>query len=107
MNMLPGVAAGHQATAQAGAEILHRGGSAADAGVAMMLVSCAAETLFTGLSGGGFAIYYDAETRSATCLDFFVQIPGTTGRTRGTGVPVEVVFVGQQVPYDIGPPTVA
>jgi gamma-glutamyltranspeptidase / glutathione hydrolase len=107
MSMLPGVAAGHQTTARAGAEILHRGGSAADAGVAMMLVSCAAETLFTGLSGGGFAIYYDAASRTATCLDFFVQIPGTTGRVPGVGVPIEVVFVGQQVPYDIGPSTVA
>jgi gamma-glutamyltranspeptidase / glutathione hydrolase len=107
MSMLPGVAAGHQTTARAGAEILHRGGSAADAGVAMMLVSCAAETIFTGLSGGGFAIYYDAASRTATCLDFFVQIPGTTGRERGPGMPIEVVFVGQQVPYDIGPSTVA
>jgi gamma-glutamyltranspeptidase / glutathione hydrolase len=107
MNMLPGVAAGHQTTASAGAQILHRGGSAADAAVAMMLVSCAAETLFTGLSGGGFAIHYDAAERAATCLDFFVQIPGTTGRQRSAGVPIEVVFVGQPVPYDIGPSTVA
>jgi gamma-glutamyltranspeptidase/glutathione hydrolase len=105
--MLPGVAAGHQTTARAGADILRRGGSAADAAVAMMLVSCAAETLFTGLTGGGFGIYYDAASREATCLDFFVQIPGTTGRVRGAGVPIEVVFVGQQVPYDIGPSTVA
>ncbi|HET9649341.1 MAG TPA: gamma-glutamyltransferase [Microlunatus sp.] len=107
MSMLPGVAAGHQTTARAGAEILQQGGSAADSAVAMMLVSCAAETLFTGLSGGGFAIYYDAEHRTATCLDFFVQIPGLTGRTPGPGRPIEVVFVGQQVPYDIGPSTVA
>ncbi|GAA3618872.1 gamma-glutamyltransferase [Microlunatus ginsengisoli] len=107
MSMLPGVAAGHPTTARAGAEILHAGGSAADAAVAMMLVSCAAETIFTGLSGGGFAIYYDAASRQATCLNFFVQIPGTTGRARGDGVPIEVIFVGQQVPYDIGPSTVA
>ena len=107
MSIVPGVAAGHPATARAGAEILQRGGSAADAAVAMTLVSCAAETIFTGLSGGGFAIHYDAGSRTATCLNFFVQIPGTTGRMPGRGVPIEVVFVGQQVPYDIGPSTVA
>ena len=32
------------------------------AAVAMMLVSCAAETIFTGLGGGGFATVYDAAT---------------------------------------------
>ena len=53
--MRPGVAAGHRSTAHAGAEVLARGGNAVDAAVAMMLVSCAAETIFTGLAGGGFA----------------------------------------------------
>lgn len=107
MSIPAGVAAGHPTTARAGADILARGGSAADAAVAMMLTSCAAETLFTGLSGGGFAIYYDVAAGQATCLDFFVQVPGLTGRQRGTGKPIEVIFVGQQVPYDIGPSTVA
>ena len=49
MKIRPGVAAGHPSTAQAGAEVLARGGNAVDAAVAMMLVSCAAETIFTGL----------------------------------------------------------
>jgi gamma-glutamyltranspeptidase/glutathione hydrolase len=101
------VAAGHPSTAQAGADILASGGSAADAAVAAMLVSCAAETIFTGLSGGGFATYYDAETRHTSCVDFFVGVPGLDGRRPGPGVPIEVIFVGQHMPYDIGPPTVA
>ena len=55
-----GVAAGHPTTAEAGADVLNRGGNAVDAAVAMMLVSCAAETIFTGQGGGGFATVYDA-----------------------------------------------
>lgn len=106
--MVPaGVAAGHRSTAQAGADILSRGGSAVDAAVAMMLVSCAAETIFTGLSGGGFATVYDADTRQVRCVDFFVAVPGLGGGRPGVGTAIEVVFVGQRVPYDIGPSTVA
>ncbi|MFP5282210.1 MAG: gamma-glutamyltransferase [Actinomycetes bacterium] len=105
--MRPGVAAGHPVTAQAGAQALQAGGTAADAAVAMILTSCAAETIFTGLSGGGFAIYHEAATATTTCVDFFVGVPGLGGRTPGPGTPIEVIFVGQALPYDIGPPTVA
>ena len=105
--MRAGVAAGHPTTAQAGADILSRGGSAVDAAVAMMLVSCAAETIFTGLSGGGFATVYDADTLQVRCVDFFVAVPGLGGRRPGVGTAIEVVFVGQRVPYEIGPSTVA
>ncbi|HEU5484782.1 MAG TPA: gamma-glutamyltransferase, partial [Microlunatus sp.] len=107
MTITPGVAAGHPATAEAGADILAAGGSAADAAAAMVLVSCAAETLFTGLGGGGFAIHYEAATGQVRCVDFFVAIPGLGGRRGGPGQPIEVVFVGQAIPYEIGPPTVA
>ena len=80
MRMRAGVAAGHPSTAQAGADILSRGGSAVDAAVAMMLVSCAAESIFTGLGGGGFATVYDAATTQVRCLDFFVSVPGLGGK---------------------------
>jgi gamma-glutamyltranspeptidase/glutathione hydrolase len=102
-----GVAAGHQATAEAGAETLARGGNAVDAAVAAMLVSCAAETIFTGLGGGGFATVLDAATRTVRCVDFFVTVPGLSGKKPGPGVEIEVIFVGQRVPYEIGPATVA
>ncbi|MCW2811158.1 MAG: ggt [Friedmanniella sp.] len=102
-----GVAAGHRSTAEAGAGILAAGGSAVDAAVAMMLTSCAAETIFTGLSGGGFATVYDAASGEVTCVDFFVAVPGLDGRTPGSGIAIEVSFVGQPVPYEIGPATVA
>lgn len=103
----PGVAAGHRSTAEAGAEILSRGGSAVDAAVAAMLASCAAETVFTGLSGGGFATVYDATTCEVRCVDFFVAVPGLDGRRGSPGTEIEVIFVGQRVPYEIGPATVA
>src|SRR5215207_6315084 len=107
MRIRAGVAAGHPSTAQAGAEILSRGGSAVDAAVAMMLVSCAAETIFTGLSGGGFATVADAATGEVTCVDFFVSVPGLDGTSPGAGTAIEVTFVGQPMPYEIGPATVA
>lgn len=89
-----------------------QGGSAADAAVAMMLTSCAAEMIFTGLGGGGFATFYDAETRQAHCVDFFVAVPGlgaADGPEAGSrrGVPIEVSLGGQPIPYDIGAATVA
>ena len=107
MTVRAGVAAGHRATAEAGAQILGRGGNAVDAAVAMMLTSCAAETLFTGLAGGGFATVYDATTGAVRCVDFFVAVPGRGGRQPSRGTEIEVVFVGQRVPYEIGPGTVA
>ena len=56
----PGVAAGHPAPPRRAPTSSSEGGNAVDAAVAMMLVSCAAETIFTGLGGGGFATVYDA-----------------------------------------------
>jgi gamma-glutamyltranspeptidase/glutathione hydrolase len=59
----PGLAAGHPATVEAGIEILEEGGTAADAAVAASLASCVAETVMTGLLGGGHAIYLDGASR--------------------------------------------
>lgn len=75
-----GVAAGHPATVEAGISILDAGGNAADAAVAATLAACAAETIMTGMGGGGFATHFDAATRRVTCLDFFVAVPGLDPR---------------------------
>ncbi len=69
------VAAGNTVTAEVGVTILEQGGSAGDAAAAMVLASCVAETVFTGLGGGGFATYFDAATSTVSCLDFFVAVP--------------------------------
>jgi gamma-glutamyltranspeptidase/glutathione hydrolase len=95
----PAVAAGHPATAEAGAEILADGGSAADAAVAACLASCVAETIMTGLLGGGHAIYFDAASGVARNLDCFVSVPS------GEGAPMEsleVPFGEELVHYAIG-----
>ena len=50
-----------------------------DAVAAMILAGCVAETLFTGLGGGGFATVYEAAEKQVHCLDFFVAVPGLDG----------------------------
>jgi gamma-glutamyltranspeptidase/glutathione hydrolase len=77
--MVAGVAAGHPATAAAGAALLEAGGSAADAAVGACLASCVGETIMTGLLGGGHAIYFDAETGETRNLDCFVAVPSEGG----------------------------
>lgn len=101
------VAAGSSATADAGASILRAGGSAADAAAGMVLAACAAETVFTGLGGGGFATYYEAATDTTRCLDFFVAVPGLGGRQSTGTEDVLIDFGGQVVAYAVGPGTVA
>ena len=103
-----GVAAGHPATAAAGLQILRAGGSAADAAVAATFASCVAETIMTGLGGGGYAIHWDAAHREAHLIDFFVAVPGIGGRrTDGERFPVDIAFGSEVIPYDIGMATVA
>jgi gamma-glutamyltranspeptidase/glutathione hydrolase len=103
-----GVAASHPATANAGLEILRDGGTAADAAVAAVLACCVAETIFTGLGGGGFATYFDAASGTVTCLDFFVAVPGLDGdREPGRMVAVDVFFGGLPQVYSIGGASVA
>jgi gamma-glutamyltranspeptidase/glutathione hydrolase len=97
--VIAAVAAGHPATAEAGAEILADGGSAADAAVAACLASCVAETVMTGLLGGGHAIYFDAASGSTRLLDCFVAVPS------GVGAPMdelEVPFGEELVHYAVG-----
>ena len=102
--MRTGVAAGHPATADAGAEILADGGSAADAAVAACLASCVAETVMTGLLGGGHAIYRDAATGAIENLDFFVAVPGLGAPPRTAElVELEVPFGTELVHYAVGP----
>ena len=74
----PAVAAGHRPR-PAGAEILQEGGTAADAAVAACLASCVAETVMTGLLGGGYATYLEAATGTVRNLDCFVAVPRVPG----------------------------
>ena len=104
----PGVAAGHPATVEMGIRTLQRGGTAADAAVAATLAACVAESIFTGLGGGGFATYYEAATRRVTCLDFFCAAPGLDGDFKaGRMRPIAVKFGEVPIPYEIGGSSVA
>lgn len=103
-----GVAAGHPATAAAGLQVLQTGGSAADAAVAATFACCVAETVMTGLGGGGHAVYWDAREREAYLIDCFVAVPGIGGRAvAGERFSIDVAFGTQVIAYDIGMATVA
>ena len=108
MQVHPGVAAGHPATAEAGLEILEEGGSAVDAAVAAALASCVAETVMTGIAGGGYAVLVEAGSGEAQVLDFFVAVPGL-GRPPATPVLEElaVPFGEELVHYFVGAATCA
>ncbi|MBA3842459.1 MAG: gamma-glutamyltransferase, partial [Actinobacteria bacterium] len=97
--MIAAVAAGHPATAAAGAAILGEGGTAADAAVAASLASCVAETVMTGLLGGGHAIYHDAGSGVTRNLDCFVTVPSAAG------IPMQhlqVLFGEELIDYAVG-----
>ena len=57
------VVAANPLAAQAGLAVLHAGGSAADAAVAVQAVLGLVEPQSSGLGGGAFISYYDARTR--------------------------------------------
>lgn len=99
--MRAAVAAGHPATVDAGLEILREGGNAADAAVAASLASCVAETVMTGLLGGGHAaVAWDGEVRM---LDFFCTVPGLGAERREVElVQLEVPFGAELVHYAVG-----
>jgi gamma-glutamyltranspeptidase/glutathione hydrolase len=98
-----GVAAGHPATVAAGYAVLRAGGSAADAAVAATLAACVAETVFTGLGGGGFATYWSAAEQRATCLDFFVTVPGIGVETAPAPMSrLQITFGGIAQAYSVG-----
>jgi gamma-glutamyltranspeptidase/glutathione hydrolase len=91
----PGVvAAGHSATAEAGARVLREGGNAVDAAVAAVMTSCVTESPLTGLGAGGhMLVHTGAET---TVLDFFVAVPGAEGSERGAElVPIPIYFTSE------------
>jgi gamma-glutamyltranspeptidase/glutathione hydrolase len=68
------VAAGHQLTAEAGAEMLRQGGNAFDAAIAAAFTACVTESVLTSLAGGGFLLAHTADGENRL-FDFFCQTP--------------------------------
>lgn len=63
------VAAAHPLAAQAGRDVLARGGNATDAAVAVQAVLTLVEPQSSGIGGGAFMLYYDAESKGVQAFD--------------------------------------
>lgn len=98
----PLVSAANPMAAEAGMAVLRRGGSAVDAAVAVQAVLGLVEPQSSGLGGGGFMVFYDAETRAVTVYDGRETAPASAtpdlfiedGRPMGF---VEAVLSGRSV----------
>ena len=66
----------------AGAEILKKGGTAADAMVAVQTVLGLVEPQSSGLGGGAFVVYYDAKSGTTTTIDAREKAPATATEDR-------------------------
>ena len=71
------VAVGHPDAAQAGLDILARGGSAVDAAIAMQMVLTLVEPQSSGIGGGGFLLHYDAAEKSVESYDGREKAPAS------------------------------
>src|SRR5438045_1345324 len=65
----PFVIAANPLAAQAGLEVLERGGSAVDAAIAVQAMLSLVEPQSSGLGGGAFMTYYDAGSRQISVYD--------------------------------------
>jgi gamma-glutamyltranspeptidase/glutathione hydrolase len=101
--MQAAVAGGHPATVAAGIEMLEAGGTAADGAVAASLAACVAETVMTGLLGGGHAVYFERSTGRVRNLDCFVAVPGLGEEPRHAElIHLDVPFGAELVHYAVG-----
>ncbi len=70
---------------EAGREILRKGGSAADAAMAMMLTLTVVEPQSSGIGGGGFLLFHDAQTGAITTIDGRETAPAAADANRFMG----------------------
>ena len=68
-NRAAGVAAAHPMAVEAGLAVLERGGSAADAAVAVQAMLSLVEPQSSGIGGGAFLLHYQAATGQVTAFD--------------------------------------
>ncbi|HEX6234483.1 MAG TPA: gamma-glutamyltransferase [Jiangellaceae bacterium] len=71
------VAAAHPAAVKAGCEVMARGGSAADAAVAVQMVLAVVEPEASGLAGGTLITYWDADHRDVQFYEGLATAPST------------------------------
>lgn len=75
----------HPLATKVGLAVLHRGGNAADAAVAVALALAVVRPQSGNLGGGGFATYYDVQTRGVWTLDFRETAPRLANKDMRTG----------------------
>lgn len=69
------VTTAHPLASQIGAEILKNGGNAIDAAVAIQFALNVTEPMMSGIGGGGFLMYYDAEADETLILNSRERAP--------------------------------
>jgi len=65
---------------QAGIDVLRRGGTAADAAVAVAATLGVTDPYVAGLGGGGYLVYYDARTHQVSTIDGRETTPTADGQ---------------------------
>src|SRR4028118_376193 len=101
------IAAGHQKTAEAGAEMLSLGGNAFDAAIAAILMSFVAEPMLTSPAGGGFLLAHTHKQQNIL-FDFFTQTPRYNKPSAELDFfPVEVNFGDAWQTFHIGKASMA
>src|SRR5207248_264246 len=97
------IAAGHEMTAQVGADVLRQHGNAVDAALAAMVASFACEPLLTGPGAGGYMLVV-LPGEAPVLLDFFVEAPGRGGdpAARAELIPITVSFGDAIQVFNIG-----
>lgn len=76
------VVAAHPLAAEAGREVLARGGSAVDAAIAVQAVLTLVEPQSSGIGGGAFLLHWDAEHGRATAWDGRETAPASAAPDR-------------------------
>ena len=89
------VIAANPLAAQAGHEVLQRGGSAVDAAIAVQAMLSLVEPQSSGLGGGAFINYYDARSRRVTIYDGREVAPAQATSTMFLGAD------GKPLPFDV------
>ncbi|WP_374367702.1 gamma-glutamyltransferase [Dongia sp.] len=92
------VAVAHPLAAEAGRDILRRGGSAIDAAIAMQMVLTLVEPQSSGIGGGGYLLHYDASKGAIESYDGRETAPAAARTDRFLGSDGQPLPFGEAAP---------